>query len=179
MAIQVGLGTYGHERIRVFSFGSSKKLLIGNFCSIASNVVVFLGGNHLTSNVTTFPFGWTGMDIFGEEKFPGHPSSNGDVKIGSDCWIGYGSTIMSGISIGDGAVLAANSHVHKDVPPFAIVGGNPAKILRYRFPPDICARLLEIKWWNYDLNKVKKIKSLLSTTCTHDILNQIENELGL
>ena len=86
----------------------------------------------------------------------GHPTCNGDITVGSDVWIGAKSTIMSGIKINDGAVVGAGSVVTKDVPPFAIVGGNPAQIIKFRFSPEQIIDLMNIKWWDWDEDKIKK-----------------------
>ena len=151
----VGRHTYGTEHIKIRRWAESKhyhKLYIGSFSSIADDCEIYLGGNHYTDLVTSFPFGLVAKDAFPNADFPENPnlqgsSSKGDVVIDSDVWIGSHVTIMSGVHIGDGAVIAANSHVVKDVPPYAIVGGNPAKIIRYRFAPDHVEALLRIQWY--------------------------------
>jgi acetyltransferase-like isoleucine patch superfamily enzyme len=175
--IQVGDFTYGHETIHVMSWGEDAKLVVGKFCSIAPNVRIFLGGNHNSHWVSTYPFGHINQVFFGDEKSPGHPSTNGDVKIGNDVWIGYGATILSGMSIGSGAIIAANSHVEKDVPDYEIWGGNPARFIRDRFRPEIKEKLLEIRWWDYPVEKIIKVKHLLCSTVSLDSLEKIENLL--
>lgn len=166
MATEVGKYTYGQNHIRTKSWGEGAKLYIGSFCSIASNITVYLGGNHRTDWVTTYPFGHVHQNIFKSFNGVGHPSTNGDVRIGNDVWIGDSSTIMSGITIGDGAVIAANSHVVKDVPPYAIVGGNPARLIRYRFTPEQIEGLLQINWWQWD---DAKINSVVPHLCSSNI----------
>ncbi len=135
----VGRHTYGLEHVKIRRWNEMKKqynLYIGNFTSIADDLEVYLGGNHYTQLVTTFPFGILKNDIFtNATSIPSNLNLNGsyckgDVHIGSDVWIGSHVTIMSGVKIGDGAVIAANSHIVKDVPPYAMVGGNPAKIIK-------------------------------------------------
>jgi virginiamycin A acetyltransferase len=91
----------------------------------------------------------------------GHPSTKGDVIIGNDVWIGANVTIMSGVTIGDGAVIANNSHVVKNVEPYSLVGGNPAKLIKYRFTPEQIEKLLKIKWWYWDDKKINKFTPLL------------------
>ena len=91
-----------------------------------------------------------------------HPRYKGDIRIGNDVWIGYGATILSGVNIGHGAIIAANACVVKDVPPYAIVGGVPAKLIRYRFDVNTINTLLKIKWWDWDDNKVRNSVKLMN-----------------
>jgi len=148
------------------------KLVVGNFCSIARNVNVYLGGNHRTDWVTTFPFGHIHKNIFNNFNGLGHPSTKGDVIIGNDVWIGENVTIMSGVTIGDGAVIAKNSHVVKDVEPYSLIGGNPAKLIKYRFTQEQIEKLLEIKWWYWDDEKINTFTPLL---CNNNIDEFIKN----
>ncbi len=147
--MQVGRHTYGHEAISVRHWGEPAELRIGSFCSIADGVSVFLGGNHRTDWVTTYPFAEFADRWETARGIRGHPSTNGDVMIGNDVWIGSNATIMSGVTIGDGAVVAANSCVTRDVDPYAIVAGNPARLIRPRFDPSIVEQLLRIRWWEW------------------------------
>jgi acetyltransferase-like isoleucine patch superfamily enzyme len=129
----------------------------GKFCSIAKNLTICLGGNHRTDWVTTYPFGHIHKNVFNTFNGEGHPRTRGNVVIGNDVWIGDNVTIMSGVHIGDGAVIANSSHVCKDVVPYTIVGGNPAKLIKKRFTEEQISKLMEIKWWNWpdeDINKV-------------------------
>lgn len=132
------------------------KLKIGRFCMIASDVKFIMNGaNHLTNALTTYPFaifgnGWeNAMD---GKEYP----QKGDITIANDVWIGYNATIMAGVTIGDGAIIAANSTVVKDVEPYSIVGGNPATEIKKRFSPDVIEQLLQLKWWDWDLEKITK-----------------------
>lgn len=171
--MEVGKYTYGHNQINLMSWGSNSKLIIGSFCSIASETKIFLGGNHRTDIFTTFPFGHIFEDVFIMNNKLDHPLSNGDVVIGNDVWIGYNSTIMSGIKIGDGAVIAAGSVVTKDVDPYTIVGGNPAKLIKKRFDDKIIDVLLNLKWWEWSDEKINENLELL---CSNDFdkINQIK-----
>jgi len=130
------------------------KLIIGKFCMIASDVKFIMNGaNHLTNALTTYPFaifgkGWENAMI--GKQYP----QKGDIIVGNDVWIGYNATIMAGVTIGDGAIIATNSTVIKDVEPYSIVGGNPAIEIKKRFPIDQIERLLQLKWWEWDIAKI-------------------------
>ncbi|WP_218814577.1 CatB-related O-acetyltransferase [Rickettsiella endosymbiont of Dermanyssus gallinae] len=122
------------------------KLIIGKFCQIASGVrFIMNGANHSMGGFSTFPF-----LIFGDEwgKTYEYPPSKGDTVIGNDVWIGNAVTIMPGTKIGDGAILASNAVITKDVEPYSIVGGNPAKLIRKRFDDKTTDTLLKLKWWD-------------------------------
>lgn len=160
-----GKYTYGTQNITIHNFGEKAELKIGKFCSIANNVEVFTGGNHRVDWFTTYPFGHIHRDIFVGFNGEGHPATKGDVTIGNDVWIGNGVTIMSGITIGDGAVIGAKSVVVKNVAPYSIVGGNPAKELKKRFSDDIINKLLELKWWEWEDNK---INANIQVLCSND-----------
>lgn len=164
--------SYGIENIRLREWGEGADVLVGAFCSIADNVEIFLGGNHRTDWVTTYPFGHIHQD-----KFPwhgkGHPATKGNVVIGNDVWIGSGATIFSGVKIGDGAVISAKTVVVKDVPPYAIVGGNPAKVLKLRFTEDQIQRLLQNPWWDLPDSKIKELIPLLCSDNIEDLIAAI------
>ncbi|VXB76356.1 Streptogramin A acetyltransferase [Flavobacterium sp. 9AF] len=130
------------------------KLIIGKFCMIASGVKFIMNGaNHLTHSLSAYPFA-----IFGkgwEKAMEGKTYPNkGDIIIGNDVWIGHNATIMAGIKIGDGAIIATNSTVIKDVAPYTVVGGNPAQEIRKRFDEKTINKLLEIKWWDWNIEKI-------------------------
>lgn len=168
--VEVGRFTYGAEKMRVKDWGEGAKLKIGSFCSISSELTVFLGGNHRIDWISTFPFGHIFTEELGGTNIKGHPQSNGDVIIGNDVWIGHGVTILSGVKIGDGAVIAANSNVVKDVEPYSIIGGNPAKKIKMRFDADIIDALLELRWWDLELSQIIEIQE---TLCAAPKLSQI------
>lgn len=158
--MKVGEFTYGHKGIRMYFQNPEAKLTIGKYCSIAENLKVWLGGNHNTNYISTYPFGLVHRDKF-KYICPNQPSTKGNVVIGNDVWIGANVTIMSGVTIGDGAVIANNSHVVKDVEPYSLVGGNPAKEIRKRFNKEDIDFLLEFKWWNLPVEEVAKISKYL------------------
>lgn len=133
------------------------KLIIGKFCAIARGVKFIMNGaNHSMAGFSTYPFfifshGWERVASADEGVV-----MKGDTVIGHDVWLGYESVITPGVTIGDGAIVAAKSVVTKDVPAYAIVGGNPAQIRRYRFSEEIIAQLLAIAWWHWDVAKISR-----------------------
>ncbi len=165
-----GKHTYGNPSIHYYN--QNAKLVIGNFCSIANNVNIYLGGNHRTDWVSTYPFGHINTHIFNTYDGSGHPGTKGDVIIGNDVWIGSNVTIMSGVIIGDGAVIANNSHVVKNVEAYTLVGGNPAKFIKNRFTSEQIEKLLEIKWWYWDDEKINTFAPLLCNINIDDFINK-------
>ena len=173
--VEVGKYTYGVGNIELAFHPGCPTLRIGRYCSIAGNVRIFLGAYHRADWGSTYPFGTRHTDVFGDRVPEGFPHSKGPVVVGNDVWIGNSVTIMSGISIGDGAVLAANAHVTKDVRPYEIVGGNPARHLKWRFAPDAIQRLHALRWWELEDSVVKSIAPLLCAQPTSDILSSLED----
>ena len=157
--LTIGEHTYGIPIIIKHS-GDQNRVIIGKFCSIADEVTIFAGGNHRIDWVSTYPL--RAMFDLPGKYHDGHPASNGDVNIGSDVWIGYGATILSGVKIGHGAVIGARSLVSKDVPPYTIAAGNPAILIRERFNQTQIAKLLEIAWWDWSLEKILSFIDLLN-----------------
>lgn len=124
------------------------KLIIGKFCMIASDVTFIMNGaNHLTDAISTYPFAIFGDGWEGAMEGREYPRK-GDINIGNDVWIGYNATIMAGVTIGDGAIIATNATVVKDVAPYTIVGGNPAREIKRRFDAETVHKLLDLKWWD-------------------------------
>ncbi|WP_277443080.1 CatB-related O-acetyltransferase [Pelotomaculum isophthalicicum] len=144
--VTVGKYTYGTPTIISFP-GDINKVSIGSYCSIADGVTILVGGNHRVDWITTFPIRL--MFELVKEPDEGVVASKGDVIIGSDVWIGNGATILSGVEIGSGAVIGARAVVTKSVPPYAIVVGNPGKVVKKRFSESQIKRLLEICWWEW------------------------------
>jgi len=157
------IGEFSYGVPNVLSWGEPATLVIGKFCSFADGIDILLGGNHRPDWVSTYPF--PAISYWPEAKhIEGHPATNGDVIIRNDVWIGYKATILSGVTVGDGAVVGARAVVTRDVPPYAIVGGNPARIIRLRFSDEIIKRLLEIRWWDWDLEHIRRHIPLLMQT---------------
>ena len=137
---------------------NKEKLIIGRYCSIACGAkFMFTSENHNMTSLSTYPFpifdeewGLNGADITDAWD------NNGDIEIGNDVWIGHEAVIMQGVHIGDGAIIGTRAVVTKDVPPYTIVGGVPAKEIRKRFSEDVIAKLIDLQWWNWDDEKVQK-----------------------
>ncbi|QYK14386.1 type B chloramphenicol O-acetyltransferase [Shewanella rhizosphaerae] len=142
------------------------RLIIGNYCSIGSGAVFMMAGNqgHRTDWVSSFPFFYQQGDSFSGAQ-DGFVRA-GDTLIGNDVWIGSEAMIMPGVTVGDGAVIASRAVVTKDVPAYAIVGANPAKLIRYRFSDGEIAMLMEMQWWHWSDDKVRAAMHLL---CSKDI----------
>jgi len=156
------------------------KLIIGKFCQIAAGVTFIMNGaNHPTQGISTFPF-----KVFGKawSDAPLKPVNKGNTIIGNDVWIGYGATIMPGITIGDGSIIASKSVVTKNVEPYTIVGGNPAREIRKRFDNfdnETRELLINLKWWNWPLEKITQYLTLLSDTVINiDQLKILENDFN-
>lgn len=162
-----GSGTYGFPTIKTYDYDNTR-LIVGNYCSVAGGATIILGGNHPTDRVTTYPhrilmhMPGAGMD--------GFPMPTADTIIGNDVWICTGATIVSGVRIGDGAIVAAGAVVTKDVPPFAIVGGNPARLIRFRFDEHERAAIAATQWWNWPKAEVRKAVPLLAGAGAQEFL---------
>lgn len=156
---EIGLGTYGCPVVHDWKEGTI--LRIGSFTSIADDVHVFLGGHHRTDWISSYPF-----PAFIEEArhIPDYGGSRGDVTIGSDVWLASGCTILSGVTIGDGAVVAARAVVTRDVEPYSIVAGNPARHLRYRFDEFTRKALLESAWWTWPEAEIRIVAPMLCSS---------------
>ncbi|MCJ1806919.1 CatB-related O-acetyltransferase [Flavobacterium covae] len=139
------------------------KLIIGKFCMIASGVKFIMNGaNHLTEAISAYPFAIFGQDWQDAMEGKSYPTK-GDTVIGNDVWIGHNATIMAGVTIGDGAIIATNATVTKDVAPYTIVGGNPAQVIRKRFSDEVIDLLLEKQWWHWDIEKITQNVQLLTS----------------
>lgn len=152
----IGTGTYGDLSVSDWHEGSTLK--IGAYTSIARNVHILLGGHHRLDWVTVYPFP---AKIEEAASIPDYGGTHGDVIIGSDVWLCTDATILSGITIGHGAVVASSALVTKDVPPYAIVGGNPARFIKWRFDEDVRHALLESAWWDWPEHEIRAISHLL------------------
>lgn len=160
--VRVGRFTYGVPKVRVRAWGEGASLSIGSFCSLAHPITILLGGEHHTDWISTYPFGHVYADRLEVPPVAGHPFSRGDVTIGNDVWIAAETTILSGVTIGDGAVIGTRAVVARDVGPYEIVAGNPARKIRDRFDPETRDLLLRLQWWNLPLDDIKHLVPVLA-----------------
>lgn len=170
---EVGLGTYGIPSVHDWDEGTT--LSIGKFCSIASNVKIFLGGQHRTDWVSSFPFPAFMPEAAQIADFGG---SRGNVIIGSDVWLCSDCTILSGVTIGHGAVIACGAVVARDVEPYAVMAGNPATLVRWRFNEEIRAQLLESAWWDWPESEIRQIVQKLCSDDLADFLAYARSREG-
>jgi acetyltransferase-like isoleucine patch superfamily enzyme len=168
----IGDWSYGRPKVRFPESGA--KLSIGRYCSIADRVEILLGGDHNLAAPTSYPFGAM-PDLWPEAAgSDGFHLTKGDVTIGNDVWLASQCMILSGVAIGDGAAVAARSVVTKDVPPYAIVGGNPAKVIRMRFDDATVARLLATRWWDLPRERIVALIPLLQSGDVARFLEAVE-----
>ncbi len=166
--LEIGRFSYYDDRHRTGDFFTRNvlhhfdfvgdRLIVGDFVAIAYGVQIFMnGGTHAMGGFSTFPF-----NIFGhgwEDGFDPatwEAENRGDTVIGSDVWIGTEAVLMPGVHLGAGAIVSARAVVTRDVPPFAIVAGNPARVLRHRFDPDTTRRLLAVRWWDWPVERITR-----------------------
>jgi acetyltransferase-like isoleucine patch superfamily enzyme len=169
----IGEFSYGRPKVRFPESGAA--LTIGRYCSFADRVEILLGGNHRVDWVSTYPFSALRALWPKAPRSQAYHDTNGDVTIGHDVWFGSGAFILSGVSIGDGAVVAAHAVVTKDVPPYAIVGGNPAGVIRYRFDEATVAALLDAAWWDLRPDEVARLIPLLQSERIADVIRAVRD----
>lgn len=157
----IGLGSYGMPLVHDWDEGSTLK--IGSFCSIADNVQIFLGGHHRIDWVSCYPFP---AYLPEAAHITGYGGTRGDVIIGSDVWLCANCTILSGVTVGHGAVVANGAVVSRDVPPYSVVAGNPARHVRWRFDEKTRNELLDSAWWDWP---EAEIRQAVEKLCSSDI----------
>ena len=177
--VEVGRWSYGKPNILRWDWKS--KLIIGNFCSLGPDIDFYIGGNHRLDWISTSPLPAPQFDsVFKKAKnIKNFNKSNGDIIIGHDVWIGGRTTILSGVKIGTGAVIAAGSVVVNDVEPYRVSGGNPNKEIGKRFNEDIIKKLLESEWWNLTDNDIDHLSEYLLSNnfeIFFDKVNEIKNK---
>ena len=172
----IGEHSYGAPKVRFAGHG--QKLVIGPYCSFADNVEIFLSGNHRADWASTFPFHDFPGAFPGVPGPEGFPASRGDVTIGADVWIGSGAVILSGVTIGSGAVIGARAVVTRDVAPYAVAAGNPAREIRRRFDATIVAALLEARWWELPRRVLAPIIPLLQSERIAEAITAIKAARG-
>lgn len=164
----IEVGKYSYGSLNVFSYGAKNEYLsVGNFVSIASGVKFILGGNHNIYTFSTYPFK---VKVMGDLK---ESSSKGPIVIEDDAWLGIDCIILSGVKIGQGAIIGAGSVVSKNIPPYAIAAGNPAKVIKFRFDTETIDKLMEFDFGGMDESFIKKKIDLLYKPLNDDILNDL------
>ena len=144
-------GEYTYGKPKIFMYRNNQTVSIGKFCSIGINISIYGGGEHKYDTVSTYPLKTL---LIHKNKENVDEISKGMVTIGNDVWIGDNAVILSGVKIGDGAVIGNSAIVARDVPPYAIVAGNPTELIKYRFQKDIIEKLLQISWWDWSESKI-------------------------
>ena len=174
-----GKHSYGINNITVKQWGEGAKLYVGSFNSIAANVEAYIGGNHRADWISTYPFGHINTSIFDSQLAPnmeGHPTTKGDIHIENDVWIGESAILMSGIRIGNGAIVGAKSVVTKDVDPYSVVAGNPARQVKKRFSEELIGELQKLRWWELDDEEIKLLIPYLQQEPCAKIIRSIRQQ---
>ncbi|WP_438530288.1 CatB-related O-acetyltransferase [Cetobacterium sp.] len=167
--VEVGEHSYGPIIVKSWN-RENEKLIIGKYVSIAEGVKFLLGGNHEINTITTYPF----KVKFLKEKVEAW--TKGPIVIKDDVWIGTDTLILSGVIIGQGAIIAAGSVVVKDVPPYAIIGGNPAKVIKYRYSNDIVDEMITFDWSKVKTDNIKNLKEALYQPLTLEMAKKLKKE---
>lgn len=176
LLLSVGKYSYGVPTVSWARADKGRSLIIGSFCSIAAGVSIYVGvqGRHTTDFLSTYPIGMIFPIRERGVRASSAFSGDLDVHIGSDCWIGRDALILAGVRIGHGAVIAARAVITKDVPPYAIAAGVPAKVVKYRFDQKVTERLLNLQWWDYPDDVLMDNSEIFATANIEDILERLE-----
>ncbi|WP_189524606.1 MULTISPECIES: CatB-related O-acetyltransferase [unclassified Mesorhizobium] len=167
--VEIGRHTYGLSKKSFFVPHKDVPVRIGSFCSVGPDVLFICAAEHRTDTATTYPIEFAGGKIHN-----GHGTvGKGPITVGHDVWIGARAIILSGVTIGNGAVIGAGAIVTGGIPPYAIAVGNPARILRYRFAPDVIDRLQSLKWWDWSDDLIRTRIELLTTMGALSFLNAL------
>jgi acetyltransferase-like isoleucine patch superfamily enzyme len=154
--VTVGRHTYGYDKHTFQMFTEGSRIVVGAFCSFGPEVRVLGGGEHVTTRASSFPLNALLFDRAKRNALDDR--DKGPTVIGNDVWIGFGATILTGVSVGDGAVIGARALVSRPVPAYAVVVGSPARIVRYRFCREIQNRLLALRWWEWDDKDIRRLE---------------------
>ncbi|TGV38550.1 MAG: CatB-related O-acetyltransferase [Mesorhizobium sp.] len=167
--VEIGRHTYGLENRSFWAPHEKSPLRIGSFCSVGPDVLFVCAGEHRIDTATTYPLRIVDARIRnGAETF-----SKGPTTVGNDVWFGARCIILSGVTIGNGAVIGAGSIVTRDIPPYAVAVGNPARVIRYRFSPEIIERLQSLAWWNWSDDLIRERVALLTAMDVERFLNAL------
>jgi len=169
-------GTYFDRNVNIITWSDQYRIVLGKYNSVGRDCNFFLHANHRPDWVTTSSqlLGPVNDDIAEMHMRMGHPSCKGDIIIENDVWIGAKSTIMSGVRIGNGSVIGGGSVVIKDVPPYSIVAGNPAKVVKMRFSDEQIDDLLRISWWNWEEDKIRQNAMLMWSDNIDEFINKFK-----
>jgi acetyltransferase-like isoleucine patch superfamily enzyme len=168
---EIGDHSYGAPKIRWW--GEKARLTMGRFCSIADHVEIFLGGNHHTEWVTTYPFPSFPKQWPKAPRIDPIAPARGNVTIGSDVWIGAGVAILAGVTIGHGAIIGARAVVTADIPPYSVTVGNPGRVARLRFTAMQIAGLLQTAWWDLDDAAISELSPLLMSADVDELIEVV------
>lgn len=168
--VEVGVMTYGNLDVRTWG-NKEEKLIIGSYVSIAQDVIFILGGNHRYDTLSTYPFK---VMVLGEKE---EALTKGAIIVEDDVWIAVGVIVLSGVTIGKGAVIAAGSVVTKDIPPYAIVGGNPARVIKYRFEEELLIEANDFKLSKIDKEYIEENKKELYESLTKNTINKLKSKM--
>lgn len=169
--VSIGKGTYGE--LNVVDYGGTSRLIIKNYVSIAQNVYFLLNAEHYTNHISTYPFKTKLLGVVKQESF-----GKGDILVDDDVWIGFGALIMSGIHIGKGAIIGAGAVVTRNVPPYSIVGGNPARVIRYRLTEDIMEVAQRLDYEKITYESISKHIDLFYNEITVDEIKTVVNGIN-
>jgi acetyltransferase-like isoleucine patch superfamily enzyme len=171
--MNVGEGTYfaAGDTIKILHPVAGHDLIIGKYCAISTGCSALLCGDHRTDWISMYPFPEFNASCKQEEN---HWKTKGNIVIGNGVWIGHGVCFLSGVTVGDGAVIGAWSVVSKNIPPYAVAVGNPIRVVRYRFTPEVIEKLKEIKWWDWPPEKIKQFLPLLLSKRIDDFLEAVK-----
>jgi acetyltransferase-like isoleucine patch superfamily enzyme len=165
--VTVGAHTYGLPNVLYWNYQT--KLEIGKYCSIAEGAVFLLGGEHRGDWVTTYPFAAFPLNWPTAVSYDQHTIGKGNIRVGNDVWIGHGAIVISGVTIGNGAIVGAGSVVTKNVEDFAVVAGNPARFIKFRFDEETRTWLSNLAWWDWSDAKVSRnIDKLMKPPADHN-----------
>ena len=168
--VEIGRHTYGLIKESFFVPHKNVPVQIGSFCSVGPGVLFICAAEHRVDTATTFPIQFVNGKI---RNAPG-TVGKGPITVGHDVWIGARATILGGVTIGNGAVIGAGSIVTRDIPPYAIAVGNPARVIRYRFAPEIIERMQALQWWNWSDDLIRDRVELLTATGVDRFLSAVE-----